>query len=98
MSLEEALAGLAKYAMVKWMDATNASVQVHRLVRRSHVGDWQRGAAILARTGSAAGGCPVSLSRHLTTYDPGPCGRLRPHVAAVATQADQVIAAPTARC
>lgn len=33
VSLEEALAALAKYSMVKWTDGTNASVQVHRLVQ-----------------------------------------------------------------
>jgi hypothetical protein len=33
VSLEEALAALTKYSMVRWTDATNTSVQVHRLVQ-----------------------------------------------------------------
>src|SRR5262249_30542999 len=33
VSLEEALAALAKYSMVQWTDVASASVQVHRLVQ-----------------------------------------------------------------
>src|SRR5262249_31409632 len=35
VTLEEALAALAKYSLVKWTDSTNTSVQVHRLVQET---------------------------------------------------------------
>ena len=100
VSLEEALAALAKYSMVQWTDGTNASVQVHRLVQeitRGRLAEeaqhfWCEQALRLVNAALPADPPPDDV-RSWPVWEP-----FQPHVAFVVDQADRAgLTEPTAR-